>query len=585
MDQVADVLQDRLAPVGKPRRSRAQSLEDTAVSATAALHPAARPSRAARELRLWLVSLALFAPALVPYVSHFALQPAGKLPTGFIQYDLPYYLANAREHFDGGQFRLFYSNPYDVSYDSPAIYFQPMTLALGSLIHFTGLAPHLILMAFEFLAGWVCARVALALYAEIVGLNGWERKLGLVVFFWGGGLLALAGAAYVLATGSSIEQLLVFDPAHGWWCLNFGRNMIYATEALYHALFFGCILCVIRRQFWAAVALAFLASASHPFTGVELLLIVMSWASVELFFIQSGKVPGAFLASVVALLAVHVGYYLVFLTQVPEHRVLMKRWEQPWFLQAENFVPAYALVGSLAFWSFRHVNLARTFFASTKNRLFLVWFLVAFALANNEFAIKPIQPLHFTRGYIWTALFFLGVPTLLGLFAALKARGGRVLGSLAIAAVLGLLLLDNATWLGRFPCRAAQGRPILDFPVTADQLALYRWMSRPENRGAFLITDDAELGYLAGVYTPLRSWLGHDKNTPDIDARVREVDLFLAEGRVIDAWRGRSLLVVLDRFTATPPALAGTAGEPVFENPTYRVFSLTPAVRSAGGSP
>jgi hypothetical protein len=529
-----------------------------------------------RELRLWLLGLALFAPALVPYASHLALQPPGRLPTGFIQYDLPYYLANAREHFDAGHFRLFYSNPFDPDYGSPAIYVQPMSLGLGALIHFTRLAPHDIFLLFELVAGWVCARVALALYSAVVGLSGWERRLGLVVFFWGGGLLSLAGAAYVLATGRSVEELLVFDPGHGWWCLNFGRNLIYPNESLYHALFFGSIICVVRRRFWAAAILAFMVSVSHPFTGVELLLILASWSAFELFFTRMGAVPGGFFGAILALLALHVGYYLVFMPRFPAHRILMKQWELPWLLQAENFVPAYALVGGLAFWSFRRLRLARVFFAEAKNRLFLIWFLVAFALANHEFAVNPIQPLHFTRGYIWTPLFLMGATTLVGLFATLRSRGGRVAGSLAIGIVVAVLLLDNATWLGRFPWRAAHGRPILDFPVTADQLALYGWMSRPENSGAIVITDQSELGYLAAVYTPLRSWLGHVKNTPDIEARTREVDALLKDGRVIDAWGGKSLLVTIERSAGTPRWLSDETAQPVFENPTYRVYRVSP---------
>ncbi len=85
-----------------------------------------------RELKVWLISLALASPALLPYVSHFAAPPAGRLPTGFIAYDMPYYLANAREHFDEGRFRLFYSNPFDPRASAPAIYVQPMSLALRS---------------------------------------------------------------------------------------------------------------------------------------------------------------------------------------------------------------------------------------------------------------------------------------------------------------------------------------------------------------------------------------------------------------------------------------------------------------------
>ncbi len=114
------------------------------------------PSRIARELRLWLVSLALFSPILVPYAAHFAFQLPGRQPTGFIDYDLPYYMANAREHFDAGRFHFFYSNPFDPNYASPRIYVQPMTLALGAALHWTGLDPGVVWMIFHLLAGWVC---------------------------------------------------------------------------------------------------------------------------------------------------------------------------------------------------------------------------------------------------------------------------------------------------------------------------------------------------------------------------------------------------------------------------------------------
>lgn len=131
------------------------------------------PSGVVRELRLWLLSLGLFAPALFPYAVHFAYQPPGRLATGFVDYDLPYYMANAREHFDNGKFRFFYSNPYDASYESSAIYAQPMTLGLATFMHLTGLAPNVVFLLFELVAGWVCARVAVALYTEVVGLNDW----------------------------------------------------------------------------------------------------------------------------------------------------------------------------------------------------------------------------------------------------------------------------------------------------------------------------------------------------------------------------------------------------------------------------
>ncbi len=539
---------------------------------------ATRPRRwtLGRELRFWLISLALAAPAWLPYVSHFAAPPSGELATGFLVYDMPYYLANAREHFDNGRFQLLYSNPFDPRYDAPAIYIQPMTLALAIVLSTTHIDPGLLLVIFEFAAAWVCARVALAMYAEVVGLGGWARWVGLVGFFWGGGLLAVAGIGYSLVKRGLVSNIFQFDPAGGWWFLNFGRNLVFPTEALYHALFFGSVLCLLRRRFTRAAILAFLVSASHPFTGIELLLILATWSALELFFVRSSAVPRGFFLAVVGLQALHVGYYLGYLGRFPEHRELMRAWTLAWELQAVHFLPAYALVGALAFWSFRRLDLAQRFFAQSRNRLFLTWFLVAFALANHEFAIPPIQPLHFTRGYIWTPLFFLGSTTLIDLFERLHRSVRPTLGPVAVGVALGLFLLDNILWLGQFPLDAFRGRQFTGFTVKGSQLDLYRWLGRDENRGTILLAPDPDLGYLASVYTPLRSWVGHQYNTPDIDRRKREVAAFLDEGAIVDAWKGKTLIIAIDRTGSEFPKPFKEGARLVYQNQGYLVYRLEP---------
>ena len=52
------------------------------------------------------------------------------------------------------------------------------------------------------------------------------------------------------------EECREYDPARGWWMLNLGRNFIYPTESLYHALVLGIALCVSRRAYWWAVLVA-----------------------------------------------------------------------------------------------------------------------------------------------------------------------------------------------------------------------------------------------------------------------------------------------------------------------------------------
>src|SRR6266704_3622578 len=67
-------------------------------------------------------------------------------------------------------------------------------------------------------------------------------------------------------------------------------------------------------------------------------------------------------------------------------------------------------------WPIRRFALAKEFFRIPRNRLLAIWALVAFILANHEFAIRPIQPLHFDRGYIWIPLFLMGARSLGSLF-------------------------------------------------------------------------------------------------------------------------------------------------------------------------
>ncbi len=56
--------------------------------------------------------------------------------------------------------------------------------------------------------------------------------------------------------------VLRFDLKQGWWMLNFGRNLVYPTEAYYHGVFLLSMLFLIRRRFSVAIAFAALLSLS-----------------------------------------------------------------------------------------------------------------------------------------------------------------------------------------------------------------------------------------------------------------------------------------------------------------------------------
>ena len=147
------------------------------------------------------------------------------------------------------------------------------------------------------------ATVAARLYEEVVGWRTSAQKIGLVCFFWGGGILSLVGLAFGLPAGTPFAKAsLMFDPMDGWWLLNFGRNLVSPTEAYYHGIFLLAILMLLRKRFGAALALSALLSASHPFSGLSLALVFTTYAAIEIvcfsgaatipFFGRSGGDPG-----------------------------------------------------------------------------------------------------------------------------------------------------------------------------------------------------------------------------------------------------------------------------------------------------
>jgi acetyl-CoA acetyltransferase len=59
----------------------------------------------------WLIACLAVLPIGAIQLCHYFGGPGGELPTGFIQYDQAYYMAEARKHFDGG-FHLLYVLDY-----------------------------------------------------------------------------------------------------------------------------------------------------------------------------------------------------------------------------------------------------------------------------------------------------------------------------------------------------------------------------------------------------------------------------------------------------------------------------------------
>jgi hypothetical protein len=534
---------------------------------------------------LWLASLLLWLPVLIPFVCHYRLlpkpeMPQGKLmlPTGFIQYDQPYYMMNAGAHFDKDGFHLLYGLPFSPDEDTPRIYFQPHVLVMGLIWKATSLDPAIVYLSFGFLSGWICLRVALALFDELFGLASLSQWLVAILWTWGGGLLTLLGSVRYFWT-KDLDDLFYFEPAGGMWFLNLGRNLIYPMEAYYHALFLGVILQIIRKRYWGSLLLAVLLSMSHPFTGIELILIVVGWALLERCWIGNREVSTLWLASMFTLGLAHLGYYFGFLRMFPEHRSVQLQWTQEWTYEIQHFSLAYGLVGIFAFWSLRNLPLARTTLSTTRNRLFLIWFLVAFALANHEFAIRPaIQPMHFTRGYVWMPLFLLGGPVLLQLMS--RRWGNPFQRWIGATLLSSLFLMDNVLFLTTFHFRDTTLEPQLY--VSESYYEIRSVLNQPEQRGALIVSPFPPLNYWLLLHCPVRAWYSHVFNTPDSELRFQELKRFFEQGEFLQAWKDRIVVIILPSNFGpdTNPKLGEIFRainiQPLHANADYHLYRYSP---------
>jgi hypothetical protein len=510
--------------------------------------------------RLRRIALLLSLPALIPLGNALVLPfLQGMVPTGFIQYDMPYYLANGRQFFNQG-IHLTYSNPY-AGYNAPAIYFQPQIFLLG-LMQQVGLDPGITFNCFAVLALFFAAIAAALFYQEAIGSETTAKRLGFVFFFWGGGMLTLAGLAGVLFAGHPLSSVWKHDPGNGWWMLNFGRNLVNPMEAYYHGVFLLSLLFLIQRRLTFSLLFAAILSLSHPFTGLTLCLILIAWSAIELA-LRSGAVTLRFMLTAILILVLHLSYYLIWLNRFSEHRAVQAQWQLKWLYPPVTFIPALIVVGTFAIWRLSSTSLRC--FRDSRIRLFAVWFLVVFALTQHNLVVRPVQPIHFAHGYDWMALFFLGAAPLIALVDRMLKINVSWKRYGVIALLSGVFLLDNSAWL------VANGIHNYEaISISAAQRDTLLWFGSHLKPGDMVISQDQFLSYLVSTYSPAKSWLGHWWVTPDYDRRRREVDGFFREGHVLDEWKRPGVFYEAPAWWSPAP---GSALRRRYENSDLSVWS------------
>lgn len=490
----------------------------------------------------WILAAWLTTPMALFFGSYLFYHPADLIPTGFIQYDNPGYVAYAKQYLDADTFSIFYSNPFNDSGNYPSIYFQVQSLFLALALK-TGIPAGALLIPFTLICSFFCFRVLIALFDHLVPKPRY-RTLCIVLFAWGGGLIVAGSTIYNLFAGQNPwNSLFILDPANGWWGLNLGRSLFFSCEAYYHLLFLLTIFCIVKRKWLPALLVAVLLSLSHPFTGVELLSIVCTWLFAEKILARNKEIPWFFAITNIALLAFHAWYYLYYLAGYADHRSVNEQYALNWYLRWEYILPAYAITGLLAVATMLRLKI--TFFRSMENRLFLCWFIIALLLAKHELFMKPMQPIHFTRGYIWTSLFLIGIPALQSWLGQLSTYR---LKHIILGIFASIFLLDNGMWVIKYASSPVKSTSVTY--LTQEEKNILEILKKNTTSKTLIIGNSSEeniLPYLATVYTPAYSWLSHPYTTPFVQQKQDAYARFITDGTLDTAWTNRELIFIFDK--------------------------------------
>ena len=466
-----------------------------------------------RPSRFGVGDVACAALAIVPFWLIFAAHvtsPNGQ-PTGFLFLDMPYYAANGREIFERGN-GFSYPNPFDTSPDAPAIYFQWLLWLLGVVIVKLRIDPGVAFAGFGAIGGLGTSWLTLQLVRCVLPAADYARRLFFVAM-WGGGVLVLAAMAANLTRGQPpLHELLAFDPFAGQWCLNWGRNLIYPTEAVYHMLSAASWLAALRGRWTTSLICGGFLAATHPWSGLQILSVLSTACGME-WLLHRDRATFLRVCACAAMLAGLLGYYMVFLNRFPAHTELQQSWPKDWYVPTVSAMFAWGPIGCIAIVSFLQERM------TPARRFLTVAAAVSIGLALHDRLGPTVQPLHFTRGYVWLPLCLLALPVLQRLFATTSMVG--MAGRIIPAAFCLLAVLDNATFVTQ-ACRA-QHSPGSIYFVTEDEREMLGWIDESGYDG-LLVTDNHTLGYLSAVYTGVKPFVGHLFNTPNRDERVKLVE-------------------------------------------------------------
>lgn len=518
-----------------------------------------------------LLSLLLSLPVIL-FVLHQYFQHSPDLkPTGFTLDENVLYMSYAHQYLDQDHISLFYSNPFDGDPQSPNIYFQPINFLFAGLMKL-GADPGWSFTIFGLIMTFFCILLGIKIL-QLLLPDFKQQSFIATLFTWGGGLTVLAGLMgstflHGYHTQHWMDGIYQADPANGWWGLNWGRTLFIPLEAYYHFLFLLNIYFILKQKWIAAACTVFFLSISHPFTGIEFLLIMNGWLLLEKFIYKNKNIPYWFCGVILAVTLFHVWYYLIYLNSFPEHKQIFSQYSAGWTYSLLIAIPAYCLVAALSFLNGFINKPVKKFLPIPHQRLFLCWGIIAFLLSKHEWFIKPMQPIHFTRGYVWAGLFLFSLPALVWLINYLQQSTVR---KWLLYGFTFIFLSDNIIWTAKL----LTGTNNIEWEghITNDTKQVLKFLQSNAGNKDLLVGNATLVNYIANVYTHTNSWVSHPFNTPKREVRIIQMQNYLQTGAKPQEWKDRRILIVLNKKMEPmklPPSLQSNK---LFENDSYIIFT------------
>ena len=515
------------------------------------------PHRRTLHWKRWLLVLVAIVPFQLPLLQHLL---TGPIATGFLQYDGPYYMANARAIFEHGN-GWAYPNPYDPDPNAPVIYFHWLIWLLGAGVKFLHLDPGVLFATMGITASLVCSALTLRLVELILpGPSG--RSWWFLLTMWGGGVICLGTALLNVASGRTLlDHLFRLDGMDGWWCPNWGRNLLLPTEAVYHSLVAAAWIGILQRKWGLALGATAALAATHPFSGLQHMLVLGAWLGV---LALRERTPAAWgrVGFVAAILLLFGLYYFWFLNRFPSHRKLVVVWTSAFDVTLLNILLAVGPLVVIAL-----CRLRREQWRLRAHEWFLVTAsVVTFLLMKHDWFFPPHQPAHFNRGYLWLPIWLLALPQLQLWGARLAASRGHITAGVCFGAAGVLISADNACFIAKDLGDGELKRIYL----SREQREMFSWMNEAGLRGVLLCAD-LRLSYYSATYTGARPYIGHFSNTPDIRGRWQNITVWHRQGET-GLWFQSVDYILVERSNA-PKVIDWGIWNEVHRNADYALLS------------